>query len=80
MAEAEDYTLVEVTIPVTVRVPVLDDDIDGALDRAWSVANGFDAHPVGAEDDAAGVTVHAPTYAGNAVLVDAGGSVLEELL
>jgi hypothetical protein len=24
--------------------------------------------------------VHAPTYAGNAVLLDAGGSVLEELL
>jgi hypothetical protein len=80
MAEASDYTLVEVTIPVTVRVPVLDDDIEGALERAWSVANGLDAHPLEHEHEHAGVTVHAPTYAGNAVLLDAGGSVLEELL
>jgi len=80
MANVEDYLLVEVTVPVTVRVPVLDDDVAGALERAWEVANGLDGLPLEADHLQSGVTVHAPTYAGNAVLVDAGGSVLEELL
>ena len=82
MTEQEDTLTVEVSIPVTVRVTVGEGGVPAALDLAWSVANGLDAHPLSEEVWASGLDVglDVPTYAGNAVLLDEGGSLLEELL
>lgn len=81
MAEAAEYELVEVTVPVTVRVPVTGlEELEDTLERAWRVAGGLEAHPLEhADEHEWGVTIHAPTHEGAAVLVDAGGSLLEEL-
>jgi hypothetical protein len=84
----QEYT-VEVHVPVTVRVtvkgpidgPTLRERVEAALEIGWTVANGLDSHPLPEEVWESGfeVGLDVPTYAGNAVLCDAGGSVLEEL-
>lgn len=90
-AMSEQGTLrVVVSVPVTVTVTVpgpgdgstLRERIDAALEIGWTVANGLDAHPLAPEVWASGLDVglDVPTYAGNAVLCDDGGSVLEDLL
>lgn len=79
MAEASDYELVQVTVPVTVLVPVTGlEELEDTLERAWRVADGLEAHPLeDADRHQWGVTVH--TGEGVAVLVDAAGRLIEEL-
>ena len=82
MAKAEDYTLVEVTVPVTVRVPVTGlEELEDTLARAWRVVNALDGYPVEREDQDAGVVLEVHTYSGHAHagLWSVHGDYLEDL-
>ena len=79
MAEAKDYQLVAVTVPVRVLVPVTGlEELEDTLERAWRVADGLEAHPLeDADRHDWGVTLSVGE--GVAVLIDAAGRLVEEL-
>lgn len=67
---------VEVYVSLTVQVPIKE-SVDQALQLANAVADSLDGYPLPPEWEAAGVKFSVPTGM-EAVIVDAGGSVIKE--